>query len=768
MGTEACVIRVNAGKTFDETGGAFVNWGPSPETVTSNHSLSSVDLDGYVKGDVIALPVDSGLTEGEEFYYQVVISDGGTQYAGDIIGPVVAGICPEGEAVKIGVIAASQHLHIVRNGPDNRLDMFLKTVENLAAQGPHLLLGAGNNLWNVETPSGVWPVDEDGMTVDGTHYSFAQSQAQCAIANRLLCRDLGSLLSTVPFLESEGTSEGQQHWFKSANNGAINDLQGWASAAKLDHFGNWANSDLITGHTEARYCSFKAGKVLVCVYSSHIETILRSSDPADAEEVPDSMDDHTWGQDEWDYFFDSSTGVVTNADPDVTPWILFIGYNIVSGFAEANRNPLGGVLNASAKSAGRKSYEHGADATWTNPYTYSGDYLALGIHGAIVARTKANGCQAVFAYGSARMYCYEVLDGIPYVCCGRPCGSRDSPWEYRDFAAGGYGVVVPTPLNTNRNAVYRGAGGHVMFRASGDSFVGEYIRAYIPGLIGTPFIGPVTEPIDKINSNGIVAHRFELTRPTRARAIVRAGGGTFKTDSTTPESAGTTQPTPLAKEPSGVVGEFGEGWQNFTDGAGDNAVYIAERASTIDGAIVLSTRRPVTAAASAVRQTACKILHGLDREIRLKIRAAGQVNLSYIGIMTTPALYHSTTTGKGLILQVGSVSGSTAFRLRFDFGGVFNTIVDGSPLYEFPENTDFDAGVLVRVRGSRVSVWADDGTGALTLRIDQDIGATFYGNILGSATMRYVGVGSSTSNISTGVTGSICEWKDFSARYLPK
>lgn len=773
MGTVACVIRVNAGKTFDETGGAFVNWGDSPANILDNHSASSVDLDGYIKGQSIALPIDSGLTEGEAFYYQLVFSDGGQQYQSDIIGPVVAGIIPTGAMVRIGVIAAAQHLHIINNdnlGLDNRTDVFLKTIENLAARRPHMVIGGGNNIWNAEEGSNMWPVDEDGMTVDGDHYHHAQSQLQCEISCRLLARDMGSLLSTVPLLEAEGPAMGVQHWFSSANNGAINDLQAWALAAMHAHYGNWANSDKFSGDADGRYGSFDVGPVKVCVCTSQPNTILRTTDPATVSTRPDDLNDHTWGQDEWDYFFDATTGVVTLADPEVTPWILFVSYSIISGFSNFTRTPLGGVLNAVDKAASRDSYEHGDSASWTNPYSYTGDYAALGIHKAIVARTKANGCRAIFAYGSARMYCYEELDGVVYVCCGRPCGSRNSPWEYRDFTTGGYGVIVPTPLNLNRNAVYRGASGHEMFYANSDVFVGEYIRSYIPGLMGELFGAPipVTEPIDGIAVDGAVAHRFTLTRQPKARSMIRAGSGTFKTDSTTPEAAGTTQPTPLAGEPVSMVGEFGEGWEAFTDGAGDNAVYIRECASTIDSAIVLATRRPVTAAASAVRQTACKLMHGLDREIRLKIRAAGRVNLSYIGILTLPAIYHSTTTGKGLILQVGSVSGSTALRLRFDFGGTFNTIVDGSPLYEFPENAAFDAGIRIRVRGRRVLVWADDGTGALTLRINQDIGATFYGNILGSPTMRCVGIGSSTSNVSTGITGSICEWKDFHARYLEK
>lgn len=771
MGTTSCVILVNAGKSFGVTGGAFLNWGPSPAAILANHSSGSVNLNGYVKGQPIELPADSGLTEGEEFYYQVVMSDGGVQYAGDIIGPVIAGIVPASGTVQIGLIAAAQHLHIVNNdnpGPDNRLDMFRKTIEKLAAGRPHMVIGPGNNIWNAEEGANMWPVDEDGRTVDGDHYHFAQSQAQCEIACRLLARDMGPLLSTVPFLEAEGPAMGVQHWFAAANNGGINNLRAWALAAMHAHYGNWANSDKFSGDPNGEYCSFDLGPVKVCVCTSQPNTILRTTDPATIRTRPDDLNDHTWGPDEWDFFLDATTGVVTLADPDVTPWILFVSYSIISGFSNFTRGPLGGVLNAVDKAAGRDSYEHGASSSWTNPYGYSGDYAALGIHKAIVARTQANGCRAIFAYGSARMYCYEEIDGVTYVCCGRPCGSRNSPWEYRDFTQGGYGVVVPTALNLNRNAVYRGAGGHQMFRANAETFVGEYIRSYIPGLMGELFGSPipVTEPIDGIAIDGAVAHRFTLTRPTKARSLIRAGLGWFKTDSTTPEAAGTTQPAPLAGEPIGMVGEFGEGWQNFTDGAGENAVYLAERASTIDGAIVIATRRPVTAAAAAVRQTACKPLPGLDRDIRLKIRAAGQINLSYIGIFTTPVLYHSTTVGKGLILQVGSVSGSTALRLRFDFGGTFNTIVDGSPLYEFPENAAFDAGIRIRVRGRRVQVWADDGTGALTLRINQDIGATFYGNILGSPTMRCVGIGSSSSNISTGVTGSICEWRDFFAKTI--
>lgn len=770
MGTTSAKIICTLGRGDFLEGDEFrVQWGATPSLGTT---VSGPSLNGKAKGDAVAVLI-TGLPSGSTFFYEIEVQYGGYGYTSDIIGPVIAGIAPASGVTKIGIIAAAQHLHIVNNdnlGPDNRLDLFRKTIANLAAAAPHILIGAGNNIWNAEELSNMWPVDEDGATVAGDHFHFAQSQAQCEIANRLLSRDLGSLLSTTPFLEAEGPAMGVQHWFAAANNGAINDLQAWALAAIHAHFGNFANSDKFTGDPNGRYGSFDLGPVKVCVCSSQPSTILRTTDPATVRTRPDDLNDHTWGQDEWDYFFDAATGVVTLADPDVTPWILFVSYSIISGFSSSNRNPLGGVLNAVDKTASRDSYEHGVSSSWTNPYGYSGDYAALGIHKAIVARTKANGCQAIFAYGSARMYCYEVLDGVVYVCCGRPCGSRNDPWEYRDFAAGGYGVIVPTPLNFNRNAVYRGASGHVMLRATADTLVGEYVRTYIPGLMGEIFGNPiaVTEPIDGIAVNGAVAHRFTLTRQTKNRAIIRAGGGTFKTDSTTVAAAGSTQPTPLAGEPVSMVGEFGEGWQSFTSGSGATAVHIRECASTIDGAIVLATRRPVTAGAAAVRQSVCKNLPGLDREIRMKLRATGQLSgVTYLGIFVRPVLLTPGVGNKGLFIQIGSVSGALAFRLRFDNGTAENTIVDGLPLYECPEAGAFDAGVRVRVRGRRLQAWADNGSGVLTLRIDTALDAAFYAAILADPTMRYVGLGGSTSNIA-GNSGNIAEWKDFHARYLEK
>lgn len=772
MGTDTCVIRVNAGRAFNTPAAAKVYWGPTAEDVGDNETPSPFLLSGLIKGDPVQLPIESGLTEGEPFYYQIeILTETEGSFFSDIIGPVIAGIVPASGIVRLSVISSAQHLHIVNNdnnGPDNRLDLFRKTIENVVSSQPHMVIGGGNNIWNVEEGSNMWPVDEDGATVAGDHYHFAQSQAQCEIACRLLARDMGSLLSTVPFLEVEGPAMGVEHWFAAANNGAINDLQAWAIAAIQAHYGNWADSDKFSGDPDGRYGSFDLGKVKICICSSQPETILRTTDPATVRTRPDNLDDHTWGQNEWDYFFDATTGVVTLADPDVTPWILFVSYNIVSGYTLFGiESPLGGVLNAIDKTAGRDSFEHGASSSWLNSYGYSGDYAALGIHKAIVARTKANGCQAIFAYSSARMYCYEVLDGIPYVCCGRPCGSRDSPWEYRDFTTGGYGTIAPTPLNLNRNAAYLGASGHVNFRATDGTFVIEYIRAYIPGLLGTGG-SPVTEPPDGVAVNGAVAHRAVLSRPTKMRSLILAGGGTFATDSTTPAAAGSTQPSLLAGEPVGAVGEFGEGWQAFTAGSGDTEVYIRECVSTIDSAIVLATRRPITASVSAVRQSICARLDGIDREIKLKVRATGQLTTqTYLAIFARPVLLTPGAVNKGLFLQVGSVSGAIAFRLRFDDGVSETTIVDGSPVYECPEATDFDAGIIIRVRGRRLMAWADNGSGVLTLRIDTALDSAIYAAILSDPTMRYVGLGASTSNIA-GNSGNITEWKDFFAKRLPR
>lgn len=750
-----------AGRSFSAGDLALIYWSDDPDNITENFTDPAIDLDGLALGDPFSGDID-GLAADTRIYYRVQITALGVTTLSDVRffdhDPATTRV------VASSVFADSHHGSQRANGQSRGIAMFRRGMSNIAEFAknsglPHEIDDVGDNIWSFSNAVNDFPLGPDFVKLNPTS-RWALSQTDMDRICRVFRIDSADAHAYSQQLRAAGNHDAYFKELYAANNGGTISAADYTLAAYQAYFGNIGNSSAWQGDPEGRWGCKRFGPVLKCYVDPGLFTEFATTAPTSAI-MPDDRADTTIGQTVWDFFFDATTGVVTTADPADTPFIVFYMHNGLGGAVGTTgfeRYNFGTACNFKDKfDIGSDGVmEMGAGAAWPNPGGYTGDYASMGFFGAAVNRCRANGCILMFFLAHVHFGYKQVLDGVHVFGVQRLCseGSNQYDWGHRNRFDIWNGSAW---LDTQANTQFFHNGGHLRWIASPKSFSVFSVRTVDPD-------GSALLPPDGIETNGAAVHLATISVATQARAIVRDTGDRTVEDTNTPAAAGSTQPSPKATEPYSARTMFGAHWQAFTQGGSNE--HIAVRTSEIDAARVLRTTRPVTAGAEAIRQTICTPLHGLDREIRVKVRMAGSAptaTVAIIGICTQPENYSTTASGKGLTLRlVGSGGSANQCQLRFDTTPDL-TQATSSPDYRCPVDADFDGGLVIRMRGRRVQVWADI-SGTMTKIIDHALTETIYSAIRADPTMRCVGFGSGVNNI-TG-QGRNTEFRDFHAQPL--
>lgn len=754
---DSFAVNLLPGATFGAGDEASVLFGLTTELGSETDPVS---LDGSELGSGPVTVSVPGLSAGERYYYAVKVVFDGETHVGST--RHVTLISDDHERVRFICFSDRHHLEIENGGGQSAKAVGNQCVQNMLASAsrvgsPLMFLDMGDSVPYAKF--GIvnkFPIDADGQSVNPTA-PYALSQQDVHYDCRLFRRNFAlELLAYAPLIKTPGNHDGEQWWHVAANNGGANDTATYSRTGFNSYFGNAADIGGWSGDSLGRWGSFRRGPVLVCIANPYIDTRLSSSNPADAPVQPDSYDDWALNQEQWDHFFHADTGVVRNANPAETPFILFCIHNQLSGASGGTGFEFygwGSKQDYADKVASRPSREHGPGAAWTNPRAWAGEHATLGLHGALVASMNETGCMIAVLDGHKHFKHTQWLDGVLYYTMPRPSSQTVSnPYDY-GFRIQSGAFADSAWVDTDANAKPAPNAGHVEIDATASSLSIKYIRSHIPGLLHEVNGTPLPLPADEIGNNQIV-DIVTLVAPNAACALVRDDANRTVEDSLTTAAAGSTQPTPLAKEPKSATTMFGPAWTRVTAGTHE---HIAVRASIIDGAKVLSVRRRTAAGAAQVAQAIYHKLAGVNRRVSVKIRMTNEnptTPVAKIGVAAAAVNWGANpTSGDGLVLRATSGGAMT-----LAFGDT--VIASADPNWNVPP-TSFDAGLRIALRGRRCQVFADDGTGALTKRIDADIGATAYAAILADETYRHVGIGGSANNAAS--QGRITEFKDFLA-----
>lgn len=719
--------------------------------------FSSVDIAGFTGGTTVYYRVGFAI-EGDDDNivwgntYSVVTTPDYNQEARAIVG---------GE---------SHYLQILQDELTSSLSVFRNTMANIAAESGSLFLDPNDSCpyahFNA-SHANAFPIGSDGMPSSATSTN-ALSQADCEIDCRLFRRDDQGAHATKMRISPPGNHNGEHYWEYTGNCSGVRDVANWSRDAFNLYFGNSLGEVALSGcDSKGRWGAFRYGAALICVMDVYQDTRLTVTNPAVTNaDQPDDKNDWTISQEQWDYFFHSTTGWVTKASPTYdsnnptytgVSFVVFLTHNVLGGASVGTLQQYGrgGKKYSVNKAASTESYEWGAGAAWTNPRTWAGDHASLGIHKAIVNRCKTNGCIPIVFHGHDHLWARENVDGVHYLCVPQTAGNQSAQGPYGDGfkTAGDY-------VDTEESTKYSPNAGHLRTVWNTNTFTVDYIRSYVAGT-------GATDPSDGIVTNGAVVDHIEIQAAGVCSSnYVKDSGNRISEDSVTIAATNNTQTGYQADgEPTGLTTVFGPRWKlinNDGNATVTRRVNLAVRTSEIDSLQVISTRRPYTAGAGLVRQAALVRLLSVNRRIKVKFRlkstsASAAMHIPICG--NDAVTWLVTTNNKGLYFRYAHGATGTS-GIYFD-NGILDTQADSGTAdvttYTAPTNTSFDNGITIELIGNKVAVFSSSGARILFATLS----ATIMQAIKGSMTYRAVGMVGSTNNTSG--AGYIQEFRDFEA-----
>jgi len=765
-GTTASVMLV-AGRTMADPDELLIQFSASPDLSGATELLVGPSFE-CVRGDIFELQL-TGLSAGTTYYYR---AGGSLMGAGRFYSEIWTFTTTPShlQDATIVVMADAHFLPMIVDARLNRQKVHAQTMRNIKAEPGSLIIDVNDSVPYCHFNGGhaaVFPIDDTG-TPDSPTSTFALSAEDCEYDVRLFRKYDESAHTGKMRVGPPGNHNGEHWWEHAANNSATNDVANYSRDAINKFFGNSLGAIALAGaEAKGRWGAFRYGAALICLVDPYEDARLSVSDPATSNpDQPDSQNDWCISQAQWDYFFHATTGWVTKASPTYdsnnptytgVKFIIFAMHNLIGGSGVSTVTyGRGGKQYATDKAASQNSREHGASATWqaANPRGWTGDHLALGFHGAAVKRCDAMGTVPIVIKGHDHFWAREFVDGVLYVTVPQSSGINDTPFSYGFKDDGSY-------TDADSNTVYKPNAGHVVLTISPSAVDIRYKRSMPEGLAAS-----IAMPGDGVVVNGAVVDHviIHAMGATTANHVVESGARTVD-DSIAHATAGTTQ-TGYRKngEPLGLTSQFGERWllKSTDTGNAPEPAHLAIRTSPIDGARVISGRRPKAATATLVRLSAFHYLGGgLNRRVKWKMRlphasATSRIIVYLCGNQSVVPV--NTVINKGLYVRY--IHGATpALGLYWDDGvadGVADAAAADVATYSAPVAGAFDAGLTAELVRNRVTIYGPTGAALFTANLSAAIMAALRGS-----THRSVGMTMGLNNQTN--AGYIQEIADFEA-----
>lgn len=551
---------------------------------------------------------------------------------------------------------------------------------------PHAQINLGDWLQTkLATGNNHFPVDENGLTVDGTS-SHALSTDDVKYSCAAIARKDPTLRVIPREVLVVGNHEGGHSYFYGNSSGVTGrntvtdpEISPAEWRMEFEHkFVGLPDGDgiFVSGDPLGRWGCRDYATMRLIWLDAYLFSVLSISDPNTFPQTYDDISDWSLGATQYNYLFDESTGVYRNS---TKPTTLIAIHN----------------FTATRENGGPRRYAWSwfdvASPRGTNP---NGEWPET-IHPALVEFRPANTMVCILT-GHKHFLAFErPHDGIFHVSAPRHSGGQDDLVDPGPYSRGHRLSTVNAKSYDEADFLYSSSNaGYLRIDTSAevtritnrkifreDRFSGQLTA------IGTP-VNPddVVSGIFNPGPNAIT--RALVTQYTLSLALpefpVRALYDSFGDDCTIEDSTemlspGTEQP---ALDPGQInrhiTSRDGRHWKCVTTGTG---TYLAIRESIIDGARVLSTRRPVAEEAESDLQEIRRAVAIGDRTVSVMVRAqlgdgtgmiirAGGADVDFtLGAFASPA-----ATGLGVYLVI--IANNIV--LLFDDGDTVETLHTGA------------------------------------------------------------------------------------------
>jgi hypothetical protein len=499
-------VKFNLGtRTWGGTDRVRVNWSVNSD-MSSPTNGDWTDLSSASAYDDVTLAI-TGLTGATRYYFEIEFDDGTNQYITDT--DTFSTIVGSDEDVTITFMFDHHGMQHLQAGTTSALEMLALTYENIRALQPHLHVEPGDcQDYGDAISSTHYPINEDG-TEDSPTSRYVTDQTDADRVARVGAR---LNIGRTPTLMIEGNHMPDAWHFDTANNGAASDAYNWMLSA-LQEYGVHPSGlpssagdtgRLVSDDSDGRYGYIDIGCVRLCFMQPRYKSEYGKTDELTIpDDLPDplptgmaDLNDYTLGDDQIDFFFDESTGVISNFAASGMKWLVVVAHHHT-----------GGTTYGRFGNADYRLGEWWADAAWqtADPYGRETGYPLLyanGIHGLL--NLYAPG-RVLVAFGHDHHFSKQKTGQVQYTV-------GPTPSLYTDGFITNY-TGIPTRHN----------GGFVKMLANRSCLEWSYLRSYDAEIGLTPSDGITTNGaiVDTVTLGEGAVSRPTQSRPHQKRALSR-------------------------------------------------------------------------------------------------------------------------------------------------------------------------------------------------------------------------------------------------------